>query len=1322
MCDIAAALHVSNLVNHGWICQSDFPSTPLCNTSGSPWLGVLCDENYNVVAISLNGLGLTGTIPSSIGLLSTLQYLSLASNQILGTIPSQIGYLNRLAFFRADVNYLTGTIPASLGSLTQLQYIYIPFNYFSGTLPSSISNLHNIQMFVVSVNFLHGTIPTSIGYLQSLTSLYLSSNYFTGPIPSSIGYLTNLIILHLYVNPLTGSIPSSICNLNNMPELQLYQMPLSGSIPSCIGLMFNLVSLVIISTSVSGTIPSSFGYLSKITALNIYYSSVTGTIPSSLGSLSNLALLNLFYSCLTGTIPSSLGFLSQLTILNLFYNKLTGTIPTTVCLLQDVVTFGLFYNSFTGTIPSCLGMLSQLTSLDLFVNSFKGTIPSSLGYLTKLVFLNVFINQLSGTIPSSFANLSLLNQFNVFINQLGGPLPSISMHWSMLQQLDMANNLFTGSIPTSYGSLRSLIILGLDNNLLTGTIPSELGLLSSINNLYLHSNKLSGTIPTTFITLTRLIVLNLGQALLTGYVPTFLFQYPALEGLLLSSNSFIGTLPMIFTPSLKYIFLDNNNFSGTIAEGLLKLSEVEALYLNYNHLTGTLKSFRSMSNIRYLNLNKNELGGPLSSLDLNVTNLEFIDVSNNRFTGSISSYLFGPRLQEFAAASNCLDIVIPEEICNSRELRVIVLDGMHSDQSCRMPFFRGTLFKSYGLTTTEHRGIPECLYSMPKLNVLHLSGNVLTGTLPSDMALSPSIQDLTLSHNALHGPIPKPIQSRSWQNLDLSYNKLGGELSVIKTYNSTIALNVNRLSGAPPASLHDAQHINLLQGNLFSCDFNQKNLPSHDPHKSSYSCGSDSLEISFYVYLGLISLLLVSFVVLLLLRNEAAIEMLHNILNYTLYYDEESGFDLAMSRVRMLSLMLSVVILILLLPIYGMLGLYYGTHQYRYAWSVSVAYISGVSPAVILVTFWSFFLLFYYIVMLQNPLGAVERTVSSSKLYIQSSAKWMTYCLLVAINFAVTLVINGVYVNSALYMSTAESIWVQTAVGCMKSLWNIIYVENVSKMHRLCVSTIEEDELHDTLSVAMIVIINNIAIPCLAEAVADSNCFYNMIFAAKPVSVSYTAGYVCATSIYAYTSICYQIQIEGSTEYSPPFIYNYQCGSVLISNYTSVFVYTFLIISLWSPLRLIILVYMRNTSFGPGKRVTLVSNYCARLLSYLTIMMTFGVMFPPLAAIITVAIWIDTYCMQYMIHNDLIDIAGDVPDLHGTPSHFVGGIVALFYALILYDIVGDEMGAVKGLWAPCIVIVWPFLFFYRKRIENIITSRKKTFFTLSQNFIIVPEI
>ena len=1031
-------------------------------------------------------------------------------------------------------------------------------------------------MFVVGVNFLRGTIPTSIGYLQSLTSLYLSSNYFTGTIPSSIGYLTNLVILHLYVNLLTGSIPSSLCNLNSVPDLILYEMPLTGTIPSCMGLMSNLVTLYFISTSVSGTIPSSFGYLSKVTALDIYPSSVTGTIPSVLGSLSSLMYLNLFFSCLTGTIPTSLGSLSHLVYYNLFYNKLSGTIPTTICNLKNLQYLGLFYNSLTGTIPSCLGTLLQLTSMGLYANSLNGTIPSSLGYLTKLLGLDLFVNNLTGTIPSSVANLLSLSQLDVLNCFLTGPLPMISPNSTALQEFEIGNNLFTGTIPTSYGALSNLVSLGLDNNLLTGSIPSELGLWSSINNLFLNANKLTGTIPSSFLLLTKIIYLNLGQTSLTGYLPSFLFQHSQLEILVLSSNNFVGKLPTKFAPSLKYIFLDDNGISGSIADDLLKLSKLETLYLNDNQLTGTLKSFRSMSNIRFLNLNKNQIGGPLNSLDLNVTNLQFIDVSNNRFTGSIPSYLFGPRLQEFAAASNCLEIVIPEEICNARELRVIVLDGMHSGQSCRNPFFRGTIFKSYGLTSIEGRGIPPCLYSMPNLNVLHLSGNVLMGTLPADMDLSPSLQDLTLSHNALHGPISSQIQSRLWQNLDLSYNKFGGSLSGVKKSNSTIALKVNRLSGPLPASLHDAQHINVLQGNSFSCDFNQKKLPLHDPYRSSYNCGSDSLEISFYVYAGLMFMVLVSFVLFISIRNNTAVEIVRHCFRYANYFDGQSAFDLAMNRVRMLSLMLSVVILVLLLPTYGILGLYYGTHQYRYAWNVSVAYLSGVTPAVILVVFWSFFLVFYFAVMSRNPLGAVGGILATPNPQVQGAAKWVTYGLLVAINFAVTLVINGVYVNSALYLSTAEAIWVQIAVGCMKSLWNILFVENVSELQRCCVTTSAEDELHDTLSVAMIVILNNIAIPCLAEAVADSNCFYNMIFAAEPVSVSYIAGHICAIPENVYTSFCNEIQIEGSTSYSPPFIYNYQCGSVLISNYTSVFVYTFLLISLWSPSYVIILANIRH--------------------------------------------------------------------------------------------------------------------------------------------------
>ena len=964
---------------------------------------------------------------------------------------------------------------------------------------------------------------------------------------------------------------------------------------------------------------------------------------------------------------------TQLETINIISSRLreTSTIATTICLLSNVDSILLSDSSLTGTIPSCLGMLSQLTRLEMNDNLLSGTLPSSLGYLKKLRILNLFNNQLIGNIPESILQIP------------------------QLEVLDMHNCLFNGTLPPITNDNSSIIYLDFGLNSLSGSIPSAYLLLTNCHTINLNRNQLSGTIPTVDKVLSKLQYFDLSSNKLYGIVPGELYQHPLLEILLLSSNSFIGNLPVIFTHSLKYIFLDNNKLSGTISDGLLKLSNTVALYLNNNQLTGTLKSFQSMSSIRFLNLNKNQLGGPLSSLDLNVTNLEFIDVSNNRITGSIPSALFGPRLQEFAAASNCLEIVIPEEICNARELRVIVLDGMHSGQSCRTLYFTGTFSKSYGLTIGKHRGIPPCLYSMPNLNVLHLSGNVLTGTIPSDIDLSQSIQDLTLSHNALHGSIPVQIQSRFWRNLDLSYNKFSGILTSNMKSNSTIALKVNRLSGPPPASLHDAQHINVLQGNLFLCDFNQHKLPSHDPYRSSYNCGSDSLEISFYVYLSIIFIGILCLMVLHLNKNKFVLSLWDYVLSHTRRLQDASAFDSAMGKFRALVTVQALVTLIFLLPTYGALGLYYGTHQYRYAWSVSVAYLSGVTPAIVLAVLWSFFLFTYYVIMLRNPMG-VQRTNYHLQIRSRSFYFWVIYALLILFNFIVTLVINGVYVNSAIYLGTTLSVFAQSGLGCVKALWNILFVENVSKIQRYCVSTSEEDELHDTLSVAMIVILNNIAIPCLAEALVDSNCFYNMIYASKSISVTYNTGNICLSPNMSMSTSCFTNIVEGSTEYDPPFIYNYQCSSVLVTNYTSVFVYSYLVISVWAiitPRWQKLKSIIKNEAYQIP--VLKISNYCARLLSALMIMMTFGVMFPPLSIVIAIAICIDTYCTQYMVANQWMGLDGDVPNLHGTSVHFLGILVALFYAFLIYDIAGDVQGAVQAIWAPAAVLVIPMCYIFR---------------------------
>ena len=89
------------------------PVIDICSGSTPIWGGVLCSAGV-VVSVSLTGLGMTGSIPSSVGQLSRLTKLDLHSNSITGVVPSSFGFLVRLQTLRLDSNALSGIVPSSV--------------------------------------------------------------------------------------------------------------------------------------------------------------------------------------------------------------------------------------------------------------------------------------------------------------------------------------------------------------------------------------------------------------------------------------------------------------------------------------------------------------------------------------------------------------------------------------------------------------------------------------------------------------------------------------------------------------------------------------------------------------------------------------------------------------------------------------------------------------------------------------------------------------------------------------------------------------------------------------------------------------------------------------------------------------------------------------------------------------------------------------------------------------------------------------------------------------------------------------------------------
>ena len=145
MCSLAAATSPVTHGQSGWACTATSPPAP--NQALCSWAGVVCDAAGNVRSILLSGLGLTGSIPDNIGLVSTLTRMQLNDNSLSGTISSSLYRLSLLAYLDISRNSMVGSLPSTFGTLSMLKYLAISSNLLTGTVPSSLCGIVGLTKF-----------------------------------------------------------------------------------------------------------------------------------------------------------------------------------------------------------------------------------------------------------------------------------------------------------------------------------------------------------------------------------------------------------------------------------------------------------------------------------------------------------------------------------------------------------------------------------------------------------------------------------------------------------------------------------------------------------------------------------------------------------------------------------------------------------------------------------------------------------------------------------------------------------------------------------------------------------------------------------------------------------------------------------------------------------------------------------------------------------------------------------------------------------------------------------------------------------------------
>lgn len=166
-------------------------------------------------------------LPDSIGQLKQLEELDISHNPQLRYLPASIGQLKALKELEIDrlyekystpPNTIPIVIPEEIGLLSNLEELSLASNNLS-TLPDSIGQLKNLKELSLASNNLH-TLPDSIGQLTNLKELSLDYNHFK-EIPTAIFQLSNLEELSLRNSPLV-QIPLQFCLLKKLVDFDFY--------------------------------------------------------------------------------------------------------------------------------------------------------------------------------------------------------------------------------------------------------------------------------------------------------------------------------------------------------------------------------------------------------------------------------------------------------------------------------------------------------------------------------------------------------------------------------------------------------------------------------------------------------------------------------------------------------------------------------------------------------------------------------------------------------------------------------------------------------------------------------------------------------------------------------------------------------------------------------------------------------------------------------------------------------------------------------------------------------------------------------------------
>ncbi|XP_042478041.1 probable LRR receptor-like serine/threonine-protein kinase At1g56140 [Macadamia integrifolia] len=341
-----------------------------------------------------------------------------------------------------------------------------------------------------------------------------------------------------------------------------------------------------------------------------------------------------------------------------------------------------------------------------------------------------------------------------------------------------------------------------------------------ITHLKVYALEVVGTIVEELMNLTYLSNLDLRQNYFTGPLPKFIGNFTQMQYMSVGINALSGELPKELgnLTNLIVLSISSNNFNGTLPPELGNLVNLEQLYFDSSGLSGTIPStFVKLQSLLTVWASDNALTGKIPDfIGTNWLNLTSLRLQGNSFEGPIPS--------SFSNLTSMTDLRISEISNGSSSLAFIK----------NMTALSVLILRNNNISDT----IPSNITVYQSLQQLDLSFNNLTGKIPSSLFTLSSLSYLFLGNNQLFGTLPSQ-KSSSLLSIDLSYNQLSGILPLWVTEGrlqvNLIANNFN-ISGSNISGLPSG--LKCLQRN-FPCN---RGSPLY--YNFSIKCGGPEIKSS----------------------------------------------------------------------------------------------------------------------------------------------------------------------------------------------------------------------------------------------------------------------------------------------------------------------------------------------------------------------------------------------------------------------------------------------------------------------------------------------